>query len=151
MLVREIMSTCIAECTEDAPLARVYELMQSCGHHAVVVVESKFHRVPLGIITEHTILEQVVGRGRSTKDLRAANVMTSRITKVSESSSVALCPAVTDSEGAGALIVVDENRDVCGILPRDILRMARADQTIHHSANPTAPSVDHAPLSGWTQ
>ena len=70
MLVKEIMSTCIAECTEDMSLERVYHLMQNCGHKVVVVVESKYHRVPIGVVTERTILEQIVGRGRNPKGLR---------------------------------------------------------------------------------
>lgn len=151
MLVREIMSTCIAECTEGTPLARVYEAMQNCGHRTVVVVESKFHRVPIGIVTEHTICEQVIGRGRNPQGLHAANVMTSKIVKVSDASNIDLCPAVTDHESSVPLIVVNENRDLCGLLPKEVLRVARAETVIHHGTAPEAPAVDNSPLLGWTQ
>ena len=81
MLVRDIMSTCIAECTEDATLERVYTAMQSCGHNIVVVVEGKYHRTPIGVITGNTILEQIIGRGRDPKGVLAPNVMTERVRK----------------------------------------------------------------------
>ena len=149
MLVKEIMSTCIAECTEDISLERVYHLMQNCGHKVVVVVESKYHRVPIGVVTERTILEQIVGRGRNPKGLRAANVMTSKVLKVINSDSIRLCPAITDSDGAIPLIVVDEKRELCGLLPKEVLRLARAEHVIHHGTTP-ANTVDNSPLLGWT-
>ncbi|HEV8592401.1 MAG TPA: CBS domain-containing protein, partial [Pyrinomonadaceae bacterium] len=69
MLVREIMSTCIAECTEETPLARVYESMRNCGHGVVVVIESRYHRIPIGVVTEHTICEQIISRQRNPQGL----------------------------------------------------------------------------------
>lgn len=150
MLVREIMSTCIAECTEATPLARVYEVMKNCGHGVVVVVESKYHKIPIGVVTEHTICEHVVGRQRDPHGLLAANVMSSKIVKVLDSSSVSLCPAITDYDYAVPLIVVDSDRNLCGLLSKDVIRLARAEQVIHHEPAQTTQTVDQSPLSGWT-
>ena len=151
MLVRELMSTCIAECTEDTPLERVYEAMQNCGHHVVVVLESKYHRIPIGLVTEHTILEQLVGRRRNPHGLQAANVMTSKIAKVTGGTSVALCPAASELDQGTPIVVVDENRNVCGLLSKEVLRLAQVDHIGKRPSTQVNPAVDHSALLGWTQ
>jgi predicted transcriptional regulator len=151
MFVRELMSTCVAECTEDTPLEQVYEAMQNCGHHVVVVLESKYHRIPIGLVTEHTILEQLVARGRNPHGLRAANVMTSKIAKVTGGTSVASCPAASELDHGTPIVVVDENRNVCGLLSKEVLRLAQVDQIRQRRSTQVNPAVDHSPLLGWTQ
>lgn len=151
MLVREIMSTCIAECTEETPLARVYESMRNCGHGVVVVIESRYHRIPIGVVTEHTICEQIIGRQRNPQGLSAANVMSSKIVKVADSSNVSLCPVITDHDSAIPLLVVDTDRNLCGLLPKEVLRLARAEQIIHNDMTQQPAGVDDTPMLGWTQ
>src|SRR3982751_1359661 len=88
MIIRDIMTECPAECIEDAPLSEVYELIQKCDHGYVVVLDSSAHRVPIGVVSEHSICEQIIGRGRNPKVLRAGSVMDSRIRRIFDNSSI---------------------------------------------------------------
>src|SRR5690349_589561 len=91
MFIREIMDTEVTECTEDTPLAEVYELIQSCPKNFVVVIDSSQHRVPIGIVNEHSICENLVKNSRRTKGLYAGSVMSSRIRRVCEDEQVENC------------------------------------------------------------
>ena len=51
MFVKEIMSRCVMECTEDTGLEEVYDLIKKCDHGLVVVVDSHAHRVPIGVVS----------------------------------------------------------------------------------------------------
>ena len=55
MLIREIMDVDVTECTEDTPIGDVYELIQQSHKNYVVVIDSSQHRVPIGIVNEHSI------------------------------------------------------------------------------------------------
>ncbi|HEV8593680.1 MAG TPA: hypothetical protein VGQ55_16365, partial [Pyrinomonadaceae bacterium] len=83
--------------------------------------------------------------------LSAANVMSSKIVKVADSSNVSLCPVITDHDSALPLIVIDKDRNLCGLLPKEVLRLARAEQVIHHDMTQQPAGVDDTPMLGWTQ
>src|SRR5215204_3293276 len=88
MFVSELMSTGLAECTEDTRLEDAFELIRKYDHGMVVVVDSIAHRVPIGIVTERSICEQLITRGRNARSLTAGSVMDSRIKKVHSSERV---------------------------------------------------------------
>ena len=119
MFVRDIMNQCSVVCTEDMPLEKVYKLMQdnNCDH--VTVVENYAHNTPIGIITEHDICLQVVGRGRNPRGLTAANVMNTSITRALATLTLADCALLMEESEAKQAFVVDENGTLRGTV-RDI-------------------------------
>ena len=48
MFVKDIMNRNSIVCTEDTPLAKVYQMMQETGCDYIAVVESYAHRTPIG-------------------------------------------------------------------------------------------------------
>lgn len=122
MFVSDIMSTCVAECTEDARLEEVFELIQKCDHGLVVVVDSLAHRVPLGVITEHSICEQLIARGRNPKGLSAGSVIDSRIIKVVGTELVETIRREAIQTDVAAIVVVDDNRRISGLVPKEKIR-----------------------------
>jgi len=157
MFVGDMMSRSIAECTEDTSLERVYELLRNCEHGVVIVVESEAHRVPIGVVTEHSICEQIIARGRNPRTLAAGSVLNSRITKVTESDPVE--KLVTRQEDSAAVIVIDERRQACGIVPEEKLRNlptpALATQSLGRIVvnmnQRETPAIIEIPAFGWIQ
>src|SRR5688500_17096333 len=139
MLVSEIMSTCLAECTEDTSLEEVFRLIRKCDHGLVVVVDSVAHRVPIGVVTERSICEQIIDRGRNPRSLAAGSVMDSRIKKVSKSD-LAETLATLDPAELAAIVAVDDNRRPCGLVLKESLRKIRiAERPVY--AVQAAPDV----------
>jgi len=110
------MDKSVAECTEDASLSDVYDLIQDCEHGYVVVLDSSTHRVPIGVVTEHSICHQVVARGRNPKSLNAGNVMNSRIRRVTESTGIEACEGISATANSEPILVTDEKRQFTGVV-----------------------------------
>ena len=117
MLVSDFMSTCTAECTEDTPVEQVYDLMQKCDHGFVIVIDSESHRVPLGLVSEHSICEQIVGKGRKLRGLTAGSVLDGRIKKVPDTATAEECSTLFESTKLAAVVVVNNKGGLCGIIP----------------------------------
>ena len=117
MFVRNLIDQSPAVCTEDLPLEQVYRLMEEKSSDHVVVIDSKAHKIPIGVVTEHEICVQVVGRGRSPRGMTAANVMKTDFVKADLRSS--LSDYGQNSMGR-RIIVVDENGALLGVLPENI-------------------------------
>ena len=118
MFVRDLIDKNLAVCTEELPLEQVYKLMQEKNSEQVVVIESKAHRIPIGIVTEHEICMQVVGRGRSPRGMTAANVMNTHFIKADLRSNLSDCRQ--GGKRNQRIVVVDENGDLQGVLPPNI-------------------------------
>lgn len=118
MFVRDLINKNPAVCTEDLPLEQVYKLMQEKDSDNVVVIESKAHRIPIGVVTEHEICMQVVGRGRSPRGMTAANVMNTNFVKADLESDLSECRQ--RRTGHRPVIVIDENGALQGVLPEDL-------------------------------
>lgn len=146
MFVREIMSTHVAQCTEDQSLRKIYEMIQESENDFVVVVDSLAHRVPIGIINEHSICEQVVGCGRNPRDLAAANVMESRITKIEDSATVESCLEFIDAKYLFPIIVLDRKRQLCGVLHKETLESYRKD---HEADDDRFSTAGHSPYVSY--
>jgi CBS-domain-containing membrane protein len=144
MLIREIMSLCPAECTEDTPIAEVYELITGGGNGFVVVVDSTSHRVPIGIVNLRSICDQLIVRGRNPKDLLAGSVIDTRIRRVPDSIAIENCSYVI-SGAHEPLVVVNDKRELCGVLDRARLASAltRSDM------NRVSPASSEIPSFGW--
>lgn len=156
MFVSELMSRCVAECTEDLGLAEVYELIRKCEHGLVVVIDSNAHRVPIGVVSDRSILEQIVARGRNPRSLIAGSVIDSRIKVVSETDLVESIPR-HEIGGLAAIVVVNEKRQVCGLVPKAALanvgRTGDAVLTAHGAGDRSisTPANSEIPAFGWVQ
>jgi predicted transcriptional regulator len=158
MFVREIMSTCVAETTEDASLEEVYELLRKCEHGLVVVIDSAAHRVPIGLVSERSICEQMIARGRNPRWLTAGMVMESRIRTVKEGDIVEKL-SVPENEHLTAMIVVSDQRHACGIVSKEKLRSistrsaaTRSTSLVFVNTSPRrSPAVSEIPAFGWIQ
>ena len=157
MFASEIMSKCVTECTEDTRLEDVYDRIRQCDHGLVVVVDSLAHRVPIGVVTESSICEQIIARGRNPRSLTAGSVMDSRVRKVVESDRVESIAA--NSNDLTAVVVVDHDRHVCGIISKARLReLSRAIPSRVPSARiapvaarPHRARISEIPAFGWIQ
>ncbi len=118
MLLKDIMSEKGAVCTESMPLQQVYEMMRQSDGGFATVVENHAHQKPIGIITEHDICLQIVGKNRNPKGMAAANVMDTKIIRVTGEMSVAECAELVEENGAARLLVVDENGILCGTVAK---------------------------------
>lgn len=157
MLISEIMSTCVPECTEDMRLESVFELIQHCDHRLVVVVDSLAHRVPIGVVTERSICEQIIERGRNPRNLLAGSVMDSRIKRVRETD--LLEKIIVNEAGLVAVVVVNDSRQVCGLISKEKIQNLSSDGISTHAtaavaAGPgrsTSPRISEIPAFGWVQ
>jgi predicted transcriptional regulator len=121
MLIREIMDQGIAECTEDVSLSEVYDLIHRGPADYVVVLDSLKHRVPIGIVSEHSICESIIRRSADARKLRAGGVMSANVKLISEDADVLSCLETVQC-GADALLVIDARRKFMGVVdPRRVL------------------------------
>lgn len=125
MQLRDVMTEKGAVCTESMPLQQVYEMMRQSAGGFATVVENQAHQKPIGIITEHDICLQIVGKNRSPKGMAAANVMNTKITKVVRDTSVSECARLAEENGAERILIVDENGILCGTVAKADLVTAK--------------------------
>jgi CBS domain-containing protein len=121
MLLENIMDRDVPVCTEDVPLEDVLELMDTAGTDHVFVVENYAHRKPIGVITEHDICRQVVGRGRNPRGLTAANVMNTRLVRLNADRSLSECSDIMCENGSKIACVIDGSGVLSGSVARDRL------------------------------
>jgi predicted transcriptional regulator len=145
MFVREVMSRCVMECTEDMQLEEVFDLIKKCEHGLVVVLDSYAHRVPIGIVSERSICEQIIARGRNPRNLFAGVVIDSHIKTVREDDLIESID-LEETKSIAAIVVTDGNRQVSGILALNDLRAARAVTRIA-----AAEDAREIPAFGWVQ
>ena len=156
MLIREIMDTEVAQCTEDTPLADVYALIQDCRKKYVVVIDSSQHRVPIGIVNEHSICENLIKRTSKRKGLYAGSVMSSRISRVSENEQIENCRDLIAAD-LDAITVVDELRQFRGVLEPVAIRESLNRQAAAHASGSfisgmlgqAIPAKAEIPAFGW--
>lgn len=160
MSITQIMSTSFDECTEDASLEQVYELIQKCEHGVVVVIDSKAHRVPIGVVTERSICEQVIVRGKNPRTLLAGSVLDARIKKVRDTDPISsIAPRDEEKDSLAAIVVTNERRQVCGIVPKEkigetvsLLDATRSPGQIYVNISPrVSPATREIPAFGWIQ
>lgn len=156
MLIKEIMNTAVCECLEDTPLTEVYELIQSCPNRYVIVTDSPQHRVPLGIVNEHSICETLVKNRRRDRDLYAGGLMSTRIQKIAGDTEINDCAWLLTS-AAEAIVVVGRKRQFLGVV--DSMELRRAINEENRRAKPASiiagmlgqaiPGSVEIPAFGW--
>ena len=153
MLIKEIMDIGVAECTEDTSLTDVYDLIQISSKGYVVVIDSLKHRVPIGIIDEHSICSNLIRGQRAAKDLEAGSVLNTNIKRVSENTEVGECGLLFDTNES-TILVVDARRKFLGTV--DIERLEGAVNNVN-SQRPSfatiisraVPAAVEIPAFGW--
>ena len=158
MTIDELMNTCVVECTEDTSIEEAYELLGKCNHRMVVVVDSRAHRRPIGVVTERSICEQVIGRGRNPKSLAAGSAMDTRIMRVRENEP-ATSIAVANPDEIAAVIVINDRRQVRGVVPKETLAVlvqsvastSSSSQIIVSTTPKASPATREIPAFGWIQ
>ena len=156
MLISEITNADVIVCTEDTPVKDVYELLKSSRNSYVVVLDSMQHRVPIGIVNEHSIRESVVGRQRPTRTLDAGAVLSPNIKRLCRNVEIAECDGVLDHD-ADAILVVDERRQFMGAVdPAELEESLRAASLHYHTPSIFAgvtgqqiPAAVEIPAFGW--
>jgi predicted transcriptional regulator len=156
MLIKEIMNTDVCECTEDTPLAEVYELVQSTQIGYAVIVDSPHHRVPIGIVNEHSICESIVKKPLKSKKTDAGSVMSPRIQRIHENTEIEDCKDLL-TNAADAIVVVNDRRQFCGVvdtleLESAVRREARtraARMTFSEIIGNAIPAAVEIPAFGW--
>ena len=116
MSIENIMNTNFIVCTEEVSLAKIYRLMLENESDYVVVIESHAHQKPLGIVTEHEMCLQIIGKGREPRELTAANVMNTDVIKVSGAQSAADCADLMKSRSVKRALVVNKDGIFCGTI-----------------------------------
>jgi len=156
MFLSKLIMTDAPECSEDTDLTRVYQMIQVSPYGFVVVVDSEVHRVPIGIVSEHSICEHLLVRGRSLRGLGAGNVMDQRTKKVVSSATIEEAAALLGDDPTRVILVMDEKRRFCGIVdPAAVLNAARSRDVIEDlgtfrpsSQSRRLPGVE-IPAFGW--
>ncbi|HSI89281.1 MAG TPA: CBS domain-containing protein [Pyrinomonadaceae bacterium] len=114
MLIGELKIKFPPVCKEHTSLEQLYSLLTGSPERLVVVIDGDAHRVPIGVITERSICEQIIGRRREPRDLSAANVLDCDIIKVEAGSDLRDVPRVF---GTGKpVVVIDSDRRYQGIV-----------------------------------
>lgn len=158
MSISRLMSTCVTLCTEDTSLEKVYELIRKCDHGLVVVIDSEAHRVPIGIVSERSICEQLILKGKKPRNLTAGSVMDSRI-KALRQTDTASHITREEKESLAAIIVTNEHREVCGIVPKNkideipvsVAATRSSAQIYVNTSVRLSPAVREIPAFGWIQ
>jgi len=158
MTIGELMNTCVVECTEDTSIEEAFELLQRCSHRMVVVVDSRAHRRPIGVVSERSICEQIIGRGRNPKSLAAGSAMDTRIFRVREDELVSNI-VVANADDLAAVVVVNDRRQICGVMPKEslvavgqnIAATRSAGQVFVNTTPKVSPAISEIPAFGWIQ
>lgn len=105
----------LPECTEEVSLEKVYHMLASSSERMVAVVDSRSHRVPIGIITESSICAQILGRKRDPRGLTAANVLDCNFKKARRAD-LAAASEFNHLAKDTPVLVVDRDRRLLGLL-----------------------------------
>ena len=147
MLVGEMTIKFPPVCTEHTSLEKVYGLLANAPDRLVVIIDGEAHRVPIGVVTERSICEQIIGRRRDPRGLSAANVIDCDIVKIDiEAHIEKLSGKITARK---PLIVIDSDRRFIGLLDASAPHVANGQITAPEFV-PSNPGVTPAahPIMG---
>ena len=133
MLVGEMTIKFPPVCTEHTSLEKVYGLLADSQDRLVVVIDGEAHRVPIGIITERSICEQIIGRRRDPRGLSSANVLDCDIVKADLETDVVQLTGRPATHKP--VVVIDSDRRFVGIW----------DHTAPHTANGRLTTPEFVP------
>ncbi len=120
--VRDMIRKKGAEIFGIAPEATVYEALASMAKHntGALLVMNGDHMV--GILSERDCIRKVDIRGKSARDTRVSEIMTSNVITVNSDQTVEECEALMMEKGIRHLPVYDGDKLMGLVSVRDVLR-----------------------------
>jgi CBS domain-containing protein len=128
--VKDIMSRNVACCTPDASLQEVARAMLECDCGEIPVVENKRGMRPVGVVTDRDIACRAVATGQDTREMKAADCMSSPCVTVTPDTTLEDCCRVMEQKQVRRVLAVDAGGACCGIVAQaDIARNAPKRET----------------------
>jgi CBS domain-containing protein len=141
---KDIMSTNPACCTPEHNVQQAAEVMvkHDCGE--IPVVENEENMKPVGVITDRDIACRVVATGKTPKQTRVRDAMSSPPVTVTPKTSIEECCRIMEENQIRRVPVVDQSGRCCGIVSQaDIAKTAPTKQTAEVLKQVSEPS-EHA-------
>lgn len=91
------------------------KVMRDCGAAAVVVVADD-NRTPVGIVSLETLVWEVMAGEENPAKIRLSDVMTNRFISIKESDSLFNTIRLMFDDGAGRVVIVDEQGHLSGLV-----------------------------------
>jgi CBS domain-containing protein len=111
------MVTDPAICTYLTSIDNIKRLMEEKGVHEVVIVDTLLEKRFLGIIHQDDIVKKSQDLGVDPSGLNAEQCIRSVMTTAPETTSLKECYQIMEYNNIQTLVIVDDERHVCGILP----------------------------------
>jgi CBS domain-containing protein len=129
MQVHELMHTSVQCCRLDSTLVEVAREMvdQDCG--LIPVLEGL---KPVGVITDRDIANRTVSKGKTPFNIRAREIMSTRLVTVHKNASVEQCCGLMGEHHRHRLLVVGDGGELAGIVSiDDVIRSTHPAETGH--------------------
>ncbi len=139
--VHDVMSDNVTCCTPEATLQDVARAMLECDCGEIPVVESRETMRPIGVVTDRDIACRGVAAARDTRQMTAAECMTTPCVTTTPDTSLADCLQLMERHQIRRIPVVDASGRCCGIV-------AQADIALHASKRETARVVNEVSKPG---
>jgi CBS domain-containing protein len=122
-----VMTANPACCKGDTPLVDVARMMRENDCGQIPVVEGN---KPVGVVTDRDIAVRMVAEGRDIAAAKASDCMTTPVTTVPRSGSLADCCEAMERDQIRRVLVVDDSGALCGIVAQaDVARTGRDEKT----------------------
>jgi CBS domain-containing protein len=138
---KDIMSANPACCTPEHNVQQAAEMMvkHDCGE--IPVVETDENMRPIGVITDRDISCRVVATGKSPKQTRVREAMSTPPVTVTPETSIEECCRILEESQIRRVPVVDQSGICCGIVSQaDIAKAASTKQTAEVVKQVSEPS-----------
>ncbi|NMB33657.1 MAG: CBS domain-containing protein [Clostridium sp.] len=139
MKVRDKMTKTIAYVNPDSNMVEVAQLMQKHNVGSVPVYENGI----VGIVTDRDIVVRNVAHGRTPKDTKAQDVMTSQVTTVTPDMDISEVTRIMSEEQIRRVPVVENDRIVgmlsLGDIASDIRFDMEASEALCEISKPSKP------------
>jgi CBS domain-containing protein len=143
--VKDVMSENVTCCSPDARLPEVARAMIECDCGEIPVVDDKQSMRPVGVVTDRDIVIRAVAAEQDTRELKAAECMTSPCVTATPETSLDDCMELMEKHQIRRVPVVDESGSCCGIVAQaDIARHASRGETgrvVNEVSKPGTPSA----------
>jgi CBS domain-containing protein len=138
---KDIMTTNPACCSPEDSVEEAAQMMvkHDCGE--IPVVESKDNPKPIGVITDRDVACRVVATGKSPRQTRVREAMSSPPVTVKPETSIEECCRLLEKNQIRRVPVVDQTGLCCGMLSQaDIVKAASTKQTAEVLKQVSEPS-----------
>lgn len=148
MKAKDILTANVATATPETSVEEIAKMLveHDCG--AIPIVKSASSRKPVGIVTDRDIVCRVVALGKSARELKAEDCMSSPCVTVTPSTQLDVCCTTMEKSRIRRLVVVDQDGVCCGIVAQaDIARRTadKAGEVVREVSQPTESASAVAP------